>query len=179
MSQHDALSSIDMKIMKLRTSKQRDVNFFIDPVEFLSVKTVENIHSYLWVLKDLSWTQNWYWPGLIFGSIAMLLSFIVYVSSVWHGEYADAWHNFAQLLWLVANFVWMTGDFHDDNYPNSPSVYDHRAQISQYIMIFAIAWLCLYYLILRPCNVFSEKRDPYCKITEKSWISTHIFYNWK
>lgn len=173
------LNDIDMKLMRLRTSKQHDVNFFIDPFEFLSVKTAENIHTYLWITKDLSWTQNWYWPGLVFGSIAMFLSFALCVGSVWNKEYAEAWHNFAQLLWLVANFVWMTGDLHDAKYPTSPSVYDLRSAISQGIMLFALAWLAVYYLVLRPCNYFNEQKDPYCRITEKSWISRKIFRNWK
>lgn len=172
-------NSIEMKIMNMRTGRQHEVDFFIDPVEFLSVKTVENFHTYLWVLKDLSWTQNWYWTGLIVGSLAMGLSFIVTVGSLHSKEYANAWHNFAQLLWLMSNFIWMTGDFHDTRFPNSPSVYDERSVVSQYIMMFALAWLGVYYLLLRPFNLFDERDAPYCRITEKSWISRHIFRNWR
>jgi hypothetical protein len=109
----------------------------------------------------------------------MLLAFIVCLNSVWGENYGDAWHNFAQLLWLIANFVWMTGDFHDARYPNSPSVYDYRAQISQDVMLVALIWLGVYYFFLRPFNVFNERRDPYCRVTEKSWISNNIFKNWK
>ena len=175
----DSLSGLDMKIMNLRTGKHHDVNFFIDPVEFLSVKTMENMHTYIWILKDLSWTQSWYWPGLVVGGIAMALSFVVTVGSVWNKEYADAWHHFAHLLWLVSNYIWMTGDFHDDRYPDAASVYDGRAEITKGVMIFALAWLGVYYLVLRPLNVFREKTDPYCRITAKSWVSRYIFLNWR
>lgn len=175
----DALLNLEMKIMNMRTGRNHEVNFFIDPVEFLSVKTAENVHTYLWVLKDLSWTQNWYWSGLIVGALAMALSSLVCIGSLHSREYAAAWHNFAQLMWLVSNFIWMTGDFHDARFPNAPSVYDERSEICRGVMVFALAWLGVYYLVLRPCNVFNEKVDPYCRITNKSWVSKFIFKNWR
>ena len=182
----DADSSMDPEIVILRRNKLRlktarhDVSFFIDPWEFFTVKTMENMHTYLWITKDLSWTLCWYWPGLVFGSIAIFLSFMILLGSLWTAEYSEMWHNMAQMLWLLANFVWMTGDLHDWQYPNSPSVYASRCNISANIMIAALCWLSVYYLILRPFRLLPEKADYSILTHNHSAVSRSLWFkSWR
>jgi len=42
---------------------------------FLTVRGVENVFIYVWIAKDLAWTQSWYYASWIFGVLALVISF--------------------------------------------------------------------------------------------------------
>ena len=75
---------------------------------FLSVRGVENLFIYAWIMKDLSWTQCWYYPSWVFGILALGLSLFALGRGVRHGHHAEElWFGFGQFVWLFANFAWM------------------------------------------------------------------------
>ena len=120
------------------------------PHWYLSVRGAECFHIYLWIAKDWSWTQDWYWQGLIFGSAAVVWSFFLLSHSASKRNYQEVWHGIGQILWLFANLWWMEGELHDVKFPGQPPINDARQKEGGYIMITALCWLGIYYLFLRP-----------------------------
>jgi hypothetical protein len=76
---------------------------------FLSIRGSENFHLYLWLIKDLSWAQSWYYSGHIFGSLAVIWSFFILFHAARERNTNEAFVGVAQTAWLMANVWWMTG----------------------------------------------------------------------
>lgn len=124
------------------------------PDIYFSVRGSENLLIYIWIAKDLSWTQNWYYPALLFGGIALFASFLMICRSAISRNAEEIWHGVAQFLWLFGNFWWMSHDIYNDVYPYSPSAYEIRKNQARHIMESALIWLAVWYLIIRPSNLF-------------------------
>ena len=120
---------------------------------FGTVKGSEWVHLYLWMAKDLSWAQGWYFLGLIFGVSAVLWSVYLLNESVRLTNYVEAWHYVAQFLWLFGNFWWMWGDLHDSSYPSETKIYPAAKLQAAVVFIAAMAWLVLYYALVRPLKL--------------------------
>lgn len=72
---------------------------------------VENGHIFLWLIKDTCWALEWR-PGGIFMIIPTIgvALFILWKS---RSVRAELFHNIAVCLWIMANSVWMIGEFFD------------------------------------------------------------------
>ncbi len=72
---------------------------------------IENGHIFLWLIKDTCWALVWR-PGGIF-MIFPTLAVAFYI--LWKSRYirAELFHNIAVCLWIMANSVWMIGEFFD------------------------------------------------------------------
>jgi len=70
---------------------------------------VENGHIFLWLIKDTCWAMVWK-PGGIF-MIFPTLSVAFYI--LWKSKHVrtELFHNIAVCLWIIANSVWMIGEF--------------------------------------------------------------------
>jgi hypothetical protein len=70
---------------------------------------IENGHIFLWLIKDTCWAMEWR-PGGIF-MIFPTLSVAFYI--LWKSRHvrAELFHNLAVCLWIMANSVWMVGEF--------------------------------------------------------------------
>ena len=70
----------------------------------------ENLHIFLWLLKDTCWMLQW----RVFGTIMIIPTIVVAVIIViksWR-EKADAfWLNIAILFWITGNAYWMLCEF--------------------------------------------------------------------
>ena len=77
------------------------------------VKRLENCHVALWLLKDTSWCQHWIYLGLIMAIPTLALSLKIAWES--RHEASDLIHNLAVCLWIMANIVWMIGEFFFDD----------------------------------------------------------------
>jgi hypothetical protein len=77
---------------------------------YLTVRGSENFHICLWIAKDLSWTQNWYWESMIFGSMALAWCTVLMYNAVVAKCFEEVYMLIALILWLSANFLWMAGD---------------------------------------------------------------------
>jgi len=63
-----------------------------------------------WILKDIFWTLEWLWPGLICGCVVLVLV-IDYLMKFGGALF------FAELLWVVGNTVWILAELaFVDNY---------------------------------------------------------------
>ena len=128
------------------------------PDVYFSVRGSENLLIYIWIAKDLSWTQNWYYPAFIFGGIALFASFLMICRSFMSRNVEEIWHGVAQLMWLFANFWWMSHDLYNSEYPYSELAYQTRKNQARHIMESALIWLAVWYLIVRPADLFPVRQ---------------------
>lgn len=70
---------------------------------------LENGHIVLWLIKDTCWVTVWR-PGGMF-MILPTLSMAVYLTWRSRAIRSELFHNLAVCLWIMANSVWMTGEF--------------------------------------------------------------------
>ena len=77
---------------------------------YYMVRPIANIHIYLWILKDLSWAQDWDYPARIFGTIALIYCVLLFYEALVLRSYYEAYMAVGTTLWLAANYVWMEGE---------------------------------------------------------------------
>ena len=80
------------------------VTFGLDWI--VSNRGSENLHLYLWLLKDLSWAEDWYYPGMVFGSLAVAWAFWIFIHAVVERATDEIFIRFAVLIWISANIYW-------------------------------------------------------------------------
>jgi hypothetical protein len=71
---------------------------------------LENGHILLWLIKDTCWASG-FRPG---GMLMILPTLAMAVFFLWKTRQvrAELFHNIAICLWIMANSVWMTGEFY-------------------------------------------------------------------
>lgn len=74
-----------------------------------SLRQVENLHIAFWLLKDLGWVQEIHVLGLIM--VVPTLSVAVWLTWQLRHERAELAHNLAVCCWIIANAIWMVGEF--------------------------------------------------------------------
>lgn len=75
-----------------------------------TVRDFENFHILLWLIKDTCWLMDWPVLGTI--SIAPTLGFALYITYRSRQSTTELVHNAAVCLWIVANSLWMLGEFY-------------------------------------------------------------------
>lgn len=53
----------------------------------------ENFLVYLWIIKDLAWTQTWYYTAFTFGFLSILAQLILVFRSIHDWNFEDIWHQ--------------------------------------------------------------------------------------
>lgn len=119
------------------------------PQIYFTTRGAENLHIYLWLAKDLSWTQDWVVSGMLFGALAIAWTAVLFYLAISDKNWEEAYTLVPYALWLIANYYWMTGELinGDD---------DIVGPRTSYIMIAALGISLIYYFILLPLNVFDE-----------------------
>lgn len=69
----------------------------------------ENLHIYLWLFKDLCWVRDWQTLGFVM--IVPTIGFAGWIVWISRRDRTELIHNFAVLCWIIANSVWMIGEF--------------------------------------------------------------------
>jgi len=130
------------------------------PQHFLTcVRGTEYLHIYLWIIKDLAWTQDLYILGIVFGTFALAVSLFLTTRAVQFKNWIELWHYIAQFLWLFGNFWWMYGELHDHRFPNEEHIVDVNGAQCGWINLGALCWLCLYYIVFLPFKWFPHVPD--------------------
>jgi hypothetical protein len=193
---HSSMDSADDNRTKhFNRGQNNRICWFDPPCEpltvdyFFSVRGQDGFHVYLWIMKDLSWVQAWYWPGLIFGTLTLIWSAFMLWRACWRKSLDEVWTHSAQFMWLFGNFLWMQGELHDNKYPDEPSIYNQRADQAGYIFIAALIWISIYYCIAKPLNITSSRevnaaydttgfqcRFPYFFQSWREYENVHILF---
>ena len=118
-----------------------------------SARGLDNVHIYMWLLKDLSWTLDSFWMSAIFGSLAIAWSVVLMATAYRSQDWEEMYMLVATVLWLFGNFWWMTaetGVLGDDD--------EHSLQ-SSYMLDTAVVWLAIFYCI---APVRHHPRESFC-----------------
>ena len=75
----------------------------------LRFRRIENLHILLWLLKDACWAMNWRLGGVVM----IFPTVTVAVLITWQTRHmrAELMHNLAVSFWILANCIWMVGEF--------------------------------------------------------------------
>jgi hypothetical protein len=88
------------------------MNDRIPTVALGKFRQTENLHILLWLIKDTCWVQGLKTLGLVMIAptigVAVWLTIKSYVHKSGREEFI---HNLAICMWLVANSIWMIGEF--------------------------------------------------------------------
>ena len=168
MSQKDATDS-DVPSSKngppLRRESDKGIAWLHSPTfslsinYFFSVRGGESIHLYLWIMKDLSWTQEWFYQAWVFGTLALVWAVYLLAHAVYEGATNEIFTRVAVTFWIFGNWWWITGEVHDWNYPDDPPIYDERTAQASYILDAGLCWLGVFYLIVKPLRLLGAD-DP-------------------
>ena len=74
-----------------------------------NLRKIENLHIGIWLIKDLSWVSHY----RIFGMFMIFPTLLIAIWLTWkmRAEFSELAHNLAVCSWIIANSVWMTGEF--------------------------------------------------------------------
>ena len=78
-----------------------------------SVRKFENLHIFLWLLKDTCWVMDYQMMGIFM--ILPTLSVAVMITWKTRKIITELFHNLAVCCWILANSVWMIGEFFYDD----------------------------------------------------------------
>lgn len=87
----------------------------------MDIRRYENAHIFLWLLKDISWAADFKYFGtfMIIPTLTMAFFILYHTKS----SITDCIHNSAVVLWIVANSLWMTGEFFGfDNWSRNAAI---------------------------------------------------------
>jgi hypothetical protein len=74
-----------------------------------SLSKKQNLHIVMWLFKDSCWVLSFRWLGVFM--IIPTLTVAIYITYKTKESASDFFHNLAICSWIIANAVWMVGDF--------------------------------------------------------------------
>src|SRR3954471_18569036 len=74
------------------------------------IRKIENFHILLWLVKDLCWVSLSKTLGIIMITPTVGLAF--YITIINRRDRAELVHNSAVCCWILANSIWMIGEFY-------------------------------------------------------------------
>lgn len=87
---------------------------------FRTEREYENVHVFLWLLKDTSWCHLWAPMGMVM----LVPTLAVQLHLTWRArrDVHEVFHAVAVACWIAANGVWMTGElFFNDGWRGAAS----------------------------------------------------------
>jgi len=78
-----------------------------------SIRKFENLHIACWLIKDTCWVMDIRSLGIIMIFPTLFLAF--YITYKFRKLLAELYHNLAVCLWIMANTIWMIGEFFFDD----------------------------------------------------------------
>ncbi|SDL95306.1 hypothetical protein SAMN05421813_10438 [Daejeonella rubra] len=111
-----------------------------------SIRKFENLHIACWLIKDTCWVMDIRTLGIIMIFPTLFLAF--YITYKFRQLLSELYHNLAVCFWIMANTIWMIGEFFFDD------------TLRPYSIVFFLAGLLVilyYYLfVYRKLKVDSE-----------------------
>lgn len=75
-----------------------------------SIRKKENFHIFLWLIKDLCWVSLSKTAGMVM--IWPTVGLALYIAYINRKDRAELVHNLAVSFWIIANSIWMIGEFY-------------------------------------------------------------------
>ncbi|MEO8591675.1 MAG: hypothetical protein ABI432_19995 [Flavobacteriales bacterium] len=115
---------------------------------FNSIRTSENFHILLWLLKDLCWVMDLKLLGVIM--IGPTLAMALFIAWRCRQELGELLHSIAVVFWIMANSTWMIGEFF---------FADGTRPLAMCFFIAGILTVLWYYLIVWPSRMRAARND--------------------
>ncbi len=79
-----------------------------------SYRWIENGHILLWLIKDTCWALEFKPGGVFMIFPTVFVAFYI----LWRSRKirAELYHNIAVCCWILANSIWMLGEFNDKDF---------------------------------------------------------------
>lgn len=81
--------------------------------KIIELRKYENFHIVLWLVKDLCWVTISKTMGMIM--VIPTLLFAIFITWKNREDRIELMHNLAVCMWIMANSVWMYGEFYTDD----------------------------------------------------------------
>ncbi len=86
-----------------------------------ATRKTENFHILLWLIKDLCWVSGTKMMGMIM--IVPTIGLAFYITYLNRSEKSELAHNLAVCCWIIANSIWMIGEFYFDDSTRNYSIF--------------------------------------------------------
>jgi hypothetical protein len=106
-----------------------------------TVRTGENLHVVLWLLKDLCWIMDLRVVGLVMVLPTVWLA--VWITWRSRNNRSDRFHSAAVVCWILANSTWMIGEFFMN---------DGTRPLAVVFFVTGLVLIAWYYLMPRPAE---------------------------
>ncbi|MBP7168257.1 MAG: hypothetical protein KBB64_11370 [Bacteroidia bacterium] len=103
------------------------------------IRDYENFHIVLWLLKDSCWVMDLKIPGLIM--IIPTISVALHITWLYRQSASELYHNLAVVSWIMANSIWMIGEFFYD---------DTLRPVATVFFVIGLLLVSVYYLVVKP-----------------------------
>lgn len=103
------------------------------------LRDYENFHIVLWLLKDSCWVMDFKIPGLIM--IIPTISVALHITWLHRQTMSELYHNLAVVSWIMANSVWMIGEFFFN---------DTLRPVAAVFFVIGLLLVSVYYLVVKP-----------------------------
>lgn len=111
---------------------------------FYQFRKIENLHIFLWLIKDFCWISDYKIAGLIM--ILPTIFVALYITWKLRKSPSELAHNSAVTMWIFANSIWMIGEFfYDDTTRPFAKVF------------FVLGLLCIVYYYIYRAVTMSKK----------------------
>jgi hypothetical protein len=111
-------------------------------MDVAKIRKFENLHIAMWLVKDTCWVMDLHVAGMIM--IAPTLSLAFFITWMFRKSVSETVHNSAVCLWIMANSIWMTGEFFYE---------DTLRPFATCFFIAGLMVIACYYLFLRKKEV--------------------------
>jgi len=110
------------------------------PMAYLKYRSLENTHVFLWLIKDFAWISGFKSLGMIMAlpTISMA-AYITYISR--KENTSDFIHNIAVSCWILANVLWMTGEFYFKDEVRHWAIPFFILGIATLLIFYGIRWM--------------------------------------
>jgi hypothetical protein len=103
------------------------------------IRQYENLHIFLWLIKDTCWIMDWKPAGLFM--IIPTIFVAIHITWLRRAIRSDLFHNLAVCLWISGNSIWMLGEFYYN---------DETRPIAVIFFIAGLLSVLYYYLMEEP-----------------------------
>ncbi len=108
-------------------------------VKFKNIRSYENLHILMWLMKDTCWVLLLKVPAMIMIVPTMLVA--IHITWLRKHIISDLFHNLAVCFWISANSIWMVGELYFD---------DGLRSTATVLFVGGLVTVFTYYLVVFP-----------------------------
>jgi hypothetical protein len=105
----------------------------------LRLRKLENLHIAFWLLKDVGWVQDLHILGITM--VIPTLAVALWLTWKMRHEIAELAHNAAVCCWIIANGIWMIGEFFYNDGTRPLATIFFMVGLAPLVAFYAWSWL--------------------------------------